>query len=141
MKIKVKARHIMNGVCSSSVLSSPLPPQTTESGFGRQVRYGVGRSQRPRSQPGFANDWLCDFGSIRGSKTPLYMGISWGGSSESLCWMEPVSAGLVPVPTPASLGTRIGRHSDCGQLAPSILPPAPQATRLHVLPCPARQGG
>lgn len=35
-------------------------------------------SQRPRSQPGFANDGLCDFGPIKGSKTPLYMGIIVG---------------------------------------------------------------
>lgn len=32
----------------------------------------------PETQPGFANDWLCDFGPIKGSKTPLYMGIFVG---------------------------------------------------------------
>ena len=43
---------------------------------------------------------------------------------------------LQPAWTLGQAGTAIA-----GQPAPSSLPPAPQASRLHVLPCPARRGG
>lgn len=53
--------------------------------------------------------------------------------------LGPVPAGLVPVPTPASLGIRTGRHRDHGQPAPSLLPPAPQAAVCTSCPAqPAR---
>lgn len=57
--------------------------------------------------------------------------VCWGLSP--LAWSQSPPQ---PAWAPGQAGTVI-----TGPPAPSILPPAPQAARRHVLPCPARRGG
>lgn len=112
----------------SYVLSGPLAPRTTESGFAALVRYGVdGRLESGAGEPGPS---LTGWETWAQSEAPRYRSY-WRIIARRLQGdgragvLGPVPAGAVPVPSPASLGIRMGRHSAHGQPAPSLLLPAP----------------